>query len=157
MADEPIRVSQLDPERLRDWYLRALRDLQLDIDAIVREIDRREFRELLASWDGQLGEYFDPALPDMRSRLAQRRAKLAELLGNATLPEGMGDGGLVDVDKIEDPAMEAVKELIEAAARQRVLPVGDPLVSDEEVEEEHERQLGDRRAGSARRGPVRPR
>lgn len=154
--DPPVQtgpVETIDPDGLRDWSLEQFRQLQHDIDEMAREISLREYRAMVHSWhSGALVPEMDPDLPLMRSRLATRRAALAALLAGSSLPEGIGDPGL-EPEK-EDPALAAVSELIEYAAERRLLPAGDPLIPDEEVEEEHERQLGERKPGA---GPARGR
>lgn len=158
MSDD-VEIEELGPERAAELHAEQLRALQQDIEAMQLEINRHEFREMLQSLDNPLTVHFDAALSLMRRRLAQSRAKLVTILGSMVIPGGMGDPGLESSAAPKDRALLAVKELITAAARARALPVEDPLVSEEEVEEEYERQLGDGRPGpgQTRRGGVRPR
>ena len=161
MVDE-VSIEVLAPERLEEMRAEQLAKLDVEVDALVVAINRREVRDFLRSLDNPLHAAIEDAqLPLMRSRLVQRRAQLAVLLSKTATPYGVEDPGL-DTAPPEDRALTAVEDLLIRMVRRRALPVEDPLISDEEVEEEHERQTRKQLgpgpgSGQARRGPVRGR
>lgn len=141
---------------VRQRYQATVEALEQDIADQEGAISRREDRERLLS--GPFATYVDPQLPLMRRRLAQTRKELALLIDRLVLPEGLGDPGLEGEGGAarpeSDPALQAVRRLVAAAAKRRALPHADPVVSEEEVEEEFERQTG-APAGKRRRVPRR--
>lgn len=153
VSDELSREF-LAPERLEEMRAEELEKLREEIEALVTEINRREWRDMMRSLNQPFqAPTVDPAVPLMRNRLVQRRAKLVEILDSTVALPGMEDEGLAK-EKPEDRAVLAAQDVVIALVRKRALPVEDPLISEDEIEEEHERQTG---SGSADPGPSRRR
>ena len=70
-----------------------------------------------------------------------------------------GDDDLESDEKTrpKDPGVAAAREILALAIDRGLIPRGDALVSEDEVEEEHERQLGDGKVDARARGKVRRR
>ncbi len=130
---------------VRERYRQSVDRTEADISRQRAAIGERETREArINTQNGGYGyTYQDPALPLMRRRLTQSEALLASLINKLVLPKGLGEPDL-KAEKAS-PGQKALRAVFEALARKRALPAEDPVVDEDAVEAEYERNLGPRK------------
>lgn len=137
-------MPDLEP---RDLLIAELRRL---IRAAVKtdgHVERRRARQ--QEWDEHwVAGYEDPDLSLAERRLAQTRKDIADLAARLVIPPGEDPNLGPDEDEATDPDVELLQKVLALALKKGARLRKDPLIADDEVEAEHQRQT---RKGAGRK------